>query len=233
MKKKTKKIRRKKIVKKSNNFPGILIGSLALIIFSSLSISLPSNALSKKFSEAKKTSKQETIMERPKKNLSDINGLGITEFLVAEETNGSKLIINGEEKVIPNPTEKNITYMQILQNPNDLDLNLKYARQQGKQGNYKQTIATLERLGMLYPDNVEIRLYLLSVLVQADSPDKALTIIGEIKESEDLSEDDLLTVNEIEEEIKSRKGPKLWNFYADIGIGAIQSNNVNSVSRTR
>ena len=98
MKKKTKKIRRKKIVKKSNNFPGILIGSLALIIFSSLSISLPSNALSKKFSEAKKTSKQETIMERPKKNLSDINGLGITEFLVAEETNGSKLIINGEEK---------------------------------------------------------------------------------------------------------------------------------------
>lgn len=233
MKKKTKKKRRKKIVKKSNNFSVILIGSLALIIFSSLSISLPSNALSKKFSETKKTSKQETIMERPKKNLSDINGLGITEFLVAEETNGSKLIINGEEKVIPNPTEKNITYMQILQNPNDLDLNLKYARQQGKQGNYKQTIATLERLGMLYPDNVEIRLYLLSVLVQADSPDKALTIIGEIKESEDLSEDDLLTINEIEEEIKSRKGPKLWNFYADIGIGAIQSNNVNSVSRTR
>ena len=74
---------------------------------------------------------------------------------------------------------------------------------------------------------------MLSVLVQADSPDKALTIIGEIKESEDLTEDDLLTVNEIEEEIKSRKGPKLWNFYADIGIGAIQSNNVNSVSRTR
>ena len=44
--------------------------------------------------------------------------------------------------------------MQILQNPNDLDLNLKYAQQQGKMGNYKQTIATLERLGMLYPDNV-------------------------------------------------------------------------------
>ena len=36
----------------------------------------------------------------------------------------------------------NITYMQILQNPNDLDLNLKYAQQQGKMGNYKQTIST-------------------------------------------------------------------------------------------
>ena len=33
-------------------------------------------------------------------------------------------------------SEKNITYMQILQKPNDLDLNLKYAQQQGKMGNY-------------------------------------------------------------------------------------------------
>ena len=41
-------------------------------------------------------------------------------------------------------SEKNITYMQILQKPNDLDLNLKYAQQQGKMGNFKQTISTLE-----------------------------------------------------------------------------------------
>ncbi len=53
-------------------------------------------------------------------------------------------------------SEKNITYMQILQKPNDLDLNLKYAQQQGKMGNYKQTISTLERLTMIYPENIEI-----------------------------------------------------------------------------
>ena len=76
-------------------------------------------------------------------------------------------------------SEKNITYMQILQKPNDLDLNLKYAQQQGKMGNFKQTISTLERLTMIYPDNVEIKLYLLSVLVQVDSPEKANTIIEE------------------------------------------------------
>ena len=49
-------------------------------------------------------------------------------------------LINSEQS---NSSEKNITYMQILQNPNDLDLNLKYAQQQGKMGNYKQTISTL------------------------------------------------------------------------------------------
>tara|TARA_B100001250_G_scaffold138879_1_gene118924 strand:+ start:1346 stop:2650 length:1305 start_codon:yes stop_codon:yes gene_type:complete len=130
-------------------------------------------------------------------------------------------------------SENNITYMQILQNPKDLDLNLKYAQQQGKMGNYKQTISTLERLSMLYPDNIEIKLYLLSVLVQADSPEKAIGIIDDIKLRKDVSAEDLESVIEIEEEIKGRTEPKLWNFYADISLGAIHTDNVNSVSKTR
>jgi len=153
--------------------------------------------------------------------------------LTQADTSTKTIIIDGEEKIIPGSNEKNITYMQILQKPNDLNLNLKYARQQGKAGNYKQTIATLERLNMIYPDNVEIKLYLLSVLVQADSPDKALSIIEEIKTNEDLTPEDLETVNEIEEQMKERKAPKLWNFYADLGGGFIQNNNVNSVSKNR
>ena len=129
-------------------------------------------------------------------------------------------------------SEKNITYMQILQKPNDLDLNLKYAQQQGKMGNFKQTISTLERLNMLYPDNVEIKLYLLSVLVQVDSPEKASTIIEEMKLRRDLSSEDLETLQEIEEELKDRE-PSLWTFAADISTGVIASDNVNSVSTTR
>ena len=129
-------------------------------------------------------------------------------------------------------SEKNITYMQILQNPNDLDLNLKYAQQQGKMGNFKQTISTLERLNMLYPDNVEIKLYLLSVLVQVDSPEKANTIIDEMKLRRDLEPEDLETLQEIEEELKGRE-PGLWNIVADISMGGVYSNNVNSVSKTR
>ena len=129
-------------------------------------------------------------------------------------------------------SEKNVTYMQILQNPNDLDLNLKYAQQQGKMGNFKQTISTLERLNMLYPDNIEIKLYLLSVLVQVDSPEKANTIIEEMKLRRDLESEDLETLQEIEEELKDRE-PGLWNIVADISMGGVTSNNVNSVSKTR
>ena len=127
---------------------------------------------------------------------------------------------------------KNITYVQILQNPNDLDLNLKYAQQQGKVGNYKQTISTLERLNMLYPDNVEIKLYLLSVLVQIDSPEKANTIIEEMKLRRDLEAEDLETLKEIEEELKDRE-PGLWTLTLDTGIASVWSDNVNSVSKTR
>ena len=129
-------------------------------------------------------------------------------------------------------SEKNITYMQILQKPNDLDLNLKYAQQQGKMGNFKQTISTLERLNMLYPDNVEIKLYLLSVLVQVDSPEKANSIIEEMKLRKDLEAEDLETLIEIEEELKDR-APSLWNVTADISFGVLYNDNVNSVTKNR
>lgn len=170
--------------------------------------------------------------EEPIKEIVNVSEAEET-IKIAADTSTSTITIDGEETLIPGSSEKNITYMQILQKPNDLNLNLKYAQQQGKIGNYKQTISTLERLNMLYPDNIEIKLYLLSVLVQADSPNKALTIIEEIRTSEDLTPEDLETINEIESGLKERGKPKLWNFYADISLGGIHSQNVNSVSKTR
>ena len=129
-------------------------------------------------------------------------------------------------------SEKNITYLEILEKPNDLDLNLRYAKQQGELGNFKQTISTLERLIIVYPDNVEIKLYLLSVLVQIDSPEKAKTIIEEMKLRKDLESEDLETLQEIEGELKEIE-PSLWTLALDIGLSSVWSNNVNSVSRTR
>ena len=129
-------------------------------------------------------------------------------------------------------SEKNITYLEILENPNDLDLNLKYAKQQSELGNFKQTISTLERLNMVYPDNVEIKLYLLSVLVQIDSPEKAKTIIEDMKSRRDLDSEDLETLKEIEAELQENE-PGLWTVALDMGLSNVWSNNVNSVSRTR
>ena len=62
-----------------------------------------------------------------------------------------------------------ITFKDILDDPTDLELNLNYAKQQEKAGNFKSTIATLERLSKLYPKNSDIKLYLLSILLKMDS----------------------------------------------------------------
>ena len=62
-----------------------------------------------------------------------------------------------------------ITYKEILENPTDLELNLNYAKQQENTGNLKLVISTLERLNMLYPENLDIKLYLLSILIEMDS----------------------------------------------------------------
>ena len=174
----------------------------------------------KKIAKAKDTDALEKIIEDSIKDEKKIKAL------VAEDTKNVNNLSDVE-------SDKNITYMQILQKPNDLELNLKYARQQGKMGNYKQTIATLERLVILYPDNADLKFYLLSILIKADSPDKALGIIEEMKNLSDLSPEDLASIIEIETELKDRGEPKLWSFFADIGLGGLFNQNVNSVSKTR
>ena len=183
-------------------------------------INFQKNLEQKKIAKAKDTDALEKIIEDSIKDEKKIKAL------VAEDTKN----VNNLSEV---ESDKNITYMQILQKPNDLELNLKYARQQGKMGNYKQTIATLERLVILYPDNVDLKYYLLSILVKADSPDKALGIIEEMKNLSDLSPEDLASIIEIETELKDRGEPKLWSFFADMGLGGLFNQNVNSVSKTR
>ena len=183
-------------------------------------INFQKNLEQKKIAKAKDVDVIEKIIEDSIKDEKKI------EALVAEDTKN----VNNLSNV---GTDKNITYMQILQKPNDLELNLKYARQQGKMGNYKQTIATLERLVILYPDNVDLKYYLLSILVKADSPDKALGIIEEMKNLSDLSPEDLASINEIETQLKDRGEPKLWSFFTDVGLGGLFNQNVNSVSKTR
>ena len=64
--------------------------------------------------EIKETVKKDTIVDAPK----------VEETIkLAADTKTKSITINGEETLIPGSSDKNITYMQILQNPNDLDLN--------------------------------------------------------------------------------------------------------------
>ena len=98
-----------------------------------------------------------------------------------------------------------ITYLQILKNPTDLRLNLQYAKEQELKGEYKSVIGTLERLTSLYPKNVDLKLYLLSMSIKTDSTEKTLNLIQEIQSSNQISEDVKKQVAQVFDDMNKKK----------------------------
>ena len=90
-----------------------------------------------------------------------------------------------------------ITYEDILDNPTDLELNLNYAKQQEKSGNIKSTISTLERLSKLYPKNSDIKLYLLSILLEMDSRVKVDLMVKSMLEDPNTSDETKKIISEL------------------------------------
>ena len=100
------------------------------------------------------------------------------------------------------PSSAQITFQEILENPGDLEINLKYATEQEALGRYKATLSTLERLNMLYPVNTDIKLYLISILLKMDSVAKLELMVETMlqdpntnKETRDYIEDILKTLS--------------------------------------
>ena len=154
-----------------------------------------------------------------------------------------------------------VTYLEILKNPTDLRLNLQYAKEQEALGEFKSVIATLERLTALYPTNIDLKLYLLSVAVKTDSTEKVLRLIDEIRQSDEITEDVKQRVAQVfddinkrriddekaiarqkarqvveeEEEKRSQVASKKsgWTFYQDIGWKVALHSNIGNVSSSK
>ena len=82
-----------------------------------------------------------------------------------------------------------ILYEQILKDPNNLELNLQYAKEQEQAKNFKSVIATLERLSTIYSDNLDLKLYLLSISLKLDSKERTKEILNDIKTNSKLTND--------------------------------------------
>ena len=129
-----------------------------------------------------------------------------------------------------------ITYKEILDNPIDLELNLNYAKQQEKAGNVKSTIATLERLSTLYPKNVDIKLYLLSILLKMDSKVKVDFMVRTMLNDPNTTEDtkklivELLSENKLEAEEEEKQ--KKWIAYLDFNYSQTEENNISGRTKS-
>ena len=155
-----------------------------------------------------------------------------------------------------------ITYLEILKNPTDLRLNLQYAKEQESKGEYKSVIGTLERLTSLYPKNIDLKLYLLSMSIKTDSTEKTLNLIQEIQSSDQISEDIKKQVAQVFDDMNKKKidtdaiakkkkreeaqlaaadqkqqvpaEPKSpWTWYTEVGYSNTLNSNISSISETR
>ncbi len=125
-----------------------------------------------------------------------------------------------------------ISFEQILKNPNDLKLNLKYAKEQEDLGNFKSVISTLERLTSLYPENVDLKMYYLSISLRIDSVERTIQIIDEIKNSEQLTAEINTEIDIILQNINNtaNANENKWNGYIDISLNHTYHTNINNLS---
>ena len=154
-----------------------------------------------------------------------------------------------------------ITYLEILKNPTDLKLNLQYAKEQEFKKNYKSVIATLERLTALYPENIDLKLYLLSMSIKTDSTEKTINLIQEIQSSNRITDEvkkqvaqvfDDMNKKKIDKETiakkKEREEAKLaaankqqtptesknpWSWYTEVGYTNMLNSNIGNVSESK
>ena len=136
--------------------------------------------------------------------------------------------------IFPNSFGAEITYNEILDNPTDLELNLNYAKQQESSGNLKLTIATLERLSMLYPSNTDIKLYLLSILIKMDSSVKVDLMVRTMMNDPNTS----IETRKLIAELLSQSGDKKkesskWFAYLDLKYSQTEEDNISGVTKTK
>jgi len=157
--------------------------------------------------------------------------------------------------------EAEITYLQILKDPTDLKLNLQYAKEQELKKEYKSVIGTLERLTSLYPKNIDLKLYLLSISIKTDSTEKTLNLIQQIQSSDQISDEvkkqvvqvfDDMNKKKIDQDTitkkKEREDAKLaaasktqttnepvnpWTWYTEVGYTNMLNSNIGNISESK
>ena len=126
-----------------------------------------------------------------------------------------------------------ITYKEILDNPTDLELNLNYAKQQESAENFKLTIATLERLSMLYPENLEIKLYLLSILIEMDSTIKVDLMVRTMINDPNTSDETKKVITKLLSKTEKDKKDSKWFAYLDLKYSLTEEDNISGVTKTK
>ena len=131
------------------------------------------------------------------------------------------------------PLLAEITFEEILEDPADLELNLKYAKEQEGLGRYKTTLSTLERLNMLYPVNTDLKLYLISILLKLDSAAKLQLMLETMMQDPNTTDETRQYIEKTLATIREQSEPKgRWFAFADLNYMQTDHSNIDGVSKS-
>lgn len=108
-----------------------------------------------------------------------------------------------------------VTYQQVLADPDNIDLNFRFALTQIRQGNVRGAGATLERILLIQPELAEVRVLFAIVLFRLDNLDEAereLRAVRELDLTDDLRDQIERYLAQIENRRKKTKFTLAVNF---------------------
>ncbi len=89
------------------------------------------------------------------------------------ETERAERAFKAAEELRPLEAGERVTYADVLQHPDDVELNYLYAQSQVESGDLRGAAATLERILLLAPDLARVRLLYAVVLFRLDNLNEA------------------------------------------------------------
>ncbi len=125
------------------------------------------------------------------------------------------------------PLEREVTYAEVLKDPDNVELNLMYARTQIKHGRLDKAQVALERVLIQTPDAQSVRMLYAIVLLRLDNRVEAKAVFRSLLDDE-LSDEDRASINDFLAAIDARD--KRTHFALSVGAGMQYDDNKNSAT---
>jgi tetratricopeptide (TPR) repeat protein len=162
--------------------------------------------------------KEEAESERPERQVEIDNAIK----KAAQEADARK----------PLETREEVTYEQILADPDNFDLNFRYAKSQMAHGDLVGASATLERLLLINPDLTPIRLQYAIVLFRLDNLEEAERELQILREGK-LPPPQRQQVEQYLRDIRRRRQRTHWIASTSAGWGFDTNRNASPSSKKR
>ncbi len=127
------------------------------------------------------------------------------------------------------PEAEDISYADVLKDPDNIDLNFRYAKAQVSRGNVRGAVSTLERILLITPDLPQVRLMYAIVLFRLDNIDEAEREFNALKQ--------LTMAASLEAEIDRylgaiKKRRQTTTARVQVSVGVKRDSNVNAGPRS-